>query len=38
MTNLLCTLNFVTLEHALCLRSMKLFAREVMPRQEVIAA
>jgi alkanesulfonate monooxygenase SsuD/methylene tetrahydromethanopterin reductase-like flavin-dependent oxidoreductase (luciferase family) len=38
MTNLLCTLNFVTLEHALCLRSMELFAREVMPRQEVMAA
>jgi alkanesulfonate monooxygenase SsuD/methylene tetrahydromethanopterin reductase-like flavin-dependent oxidoreductase (luciferase family) len=28
---LLATLNFVTLEHALCLRSMELFAGEVMP-------
>jgi alkanesulfonate monooxygenase SsuD/methylene tetrahydromethanopterin reductase-like flavin-dependent oxidoreductase (luciferase family) len=37
MTNLLCTLNFITLDHALCLRSMELFAREVMPRPEVSA-
>ena len=35
ITNLLCTLNFITLDHALCLRSMELFAREVMPRPEL---
>jgi alkanesulfonate monooxygenase SsuD/methylene tetrahydromethanopterin reductase-like flavin-dependent oxidoreductase (luciferase family) len=28
---LLATLNFVTLDHALCLRSLELFGREVMP-------
>ena len=31
LTYLLCTLNFITLDHALCLRSMELFAKEVMP-------
>jgi len=28
---LLCTLNFITLEHKLCVKSMERFAREVMP-------
>lgn len=31
VTYLLCTLNFVTLEHKLCLDSMERFAKEVMP-------
>jgi alkanesulfonate monooxygenase SsuD/methylene tetrahydromethanopterin reductase-like flavin-dependent oxidoreductase (luciferase family) len=31
LTHLLCSLNFITLDHALCIRSMELFAREVMP-------
>jgi alkanesulfonate monooxygenase SsuD/methylene tetrahydromethanopterin reductase-like flavin-dependent oxidoreductase (luciferase family) len=29
---LLCSLNFITLEHDLCVRSMERFAREVMPQ------
>lgn len=29
---LLCSLNFITLDHEACLRSMELFAEEVMPR------
>lgn len=28
---LLCTLNFITLDHQLCIRSMEQFAKEVMP-------
>jgi hypothetical protein len=28
----LCSLNFITLDHDLCLRSMNLFANEVMPQ------
>jgi alkanesulfonate monooxygenase SsuD/methylene tetrahydromethanopterin reductase-like flavin-dependent oxidoreductase (luciferase family) len=28
---LLCSLNFITLDHALCIKSMELFAKEVMP-------
>lgn len=31
LSYLLCSLNFITLDHALCLRSMELFAKEVMP-------
>jgi alkanesulfonate monooxygenase SsuD/methylene tetrahydromethanopterin reductase-like flavin-dependent oxidoreductase (luciferase family) len=31
-SHLLCTLNFITVDHRQCLRSMELFAREVMPR------
>jgi len=31
LQNLLATLNYITLDHALCLRSMELFAKEVMP-------
>ena len=34
----LCSLNFVTLEHELCLRSMRLLANEVMPQLHEIAA
>jgi alkanesulfonate monooxygenase SsuD/methylene tetrahydromethanopterin reductase-like flavin-dependent oxidoreductase (luciferase family) len=32
LTYLLCSLNLITLDHARCIRSMALFAREVMPR------
>ena len=35
---LLATLNFVTLDHDLCLRSMEMFAAEVMPALEPIPA
>lgn len=28
---LLCSLNFITLDHSLCVKSMELFAKEVMP-------
>ena len=35
---LLATLNFVTLDHDLCLRSMEMFAAEVMPALEPSAA
>ena len=31
-TYLLCSLNLITLEHELCVHSMKLFAEEVLPR------
>lgn len=31
LSYLLCSLNFITLDHALCLKSMELFAKEVMP-------
>jgi len=29
--SLLCSLNFITLDHALCIKSMELFAKEVIP-------
>jgi alkanesulfonate monooxygenase SsuD/methylene tetrahydromethanopterin reductase-like flavin-dependent oxidoreductase (luciferase family) len=31
LTHLLCSLNFITQEHKLCIRSMEFFAKEVMP-------
>jgi alkanesulfonate monooxygenase SsuD/methylene tetrahydromethanopterin reductase-like flavin-dependent oxidoreductase (luciferase family) len=31
LSYLLCSLNFITLDHTLCLRSMELFAKDVMP-------
>lgn len=31
LSYLLCSLNLITLDHALCLKSMELFAKEVMP-------
>ena len=31
VTYLLCTLNFITMDHKFCLKSMERFAREVMP-------
>ncbi len=31
VTYLLCTLNFITMEHKLCLKSMERFSQEVMP-------
>lgn len=31
LNNLLCSLNFITQDHSLCIRSMELFAKEVMP-------
>lgn len=31
LSYLLCSLNFITLDHALCIKSMELFAKEVMP-------
>jgi alkanesulfonate monooxygenase SsuD/methylene tetrahydromethanopterin reductase-like flavin-dependent oxidoreductase (luciferase family) len=31
LTYLLCTLNFVTMDHTLCLKSMERFAKEVIP-------
>ena len=31
LSYLLCSLNFITLDHNLCIKSMKLFAKEVMP-------
>jgi alkanesulfonate monooxygenase SsuD/methylene tetrahydromethanopterin reductase-like flavin-dependent oxidoreductase (luciferase family) len=37
LTYLLCSLNFITLDHAACVRSMKRFAREVMPRFTTLA-
>jgi alkanesulfonate monooxygenase SsuD/methylene tetrahydromethanopterin reductase-like flavin-dependent oxidoreductase (luciferase family) len=32
LTSLLCSLNLITLEHERCIRSMELFAEDVMPR------
>lgn len=31
LSNLLCSLNLITLEHKLCMKSMELFAKDVMP-------
>ncbi len=31
LSYLLCSLNFITLDHALCIKSMELYAKEVMP-------
>lgn len=31
LSHLLCSLNYITLDHSLCVKSMELFAREVIP-------
>ncbi len=31
VSHLLCSLNYITLDHSLCIKSMELFAREVIP-------